>query len=157
MVRGPNLTADQRVRLKDFLLERCVNGHLQRGALSEAAIFFSVGISSISRLWKKWCDAHTRALNGSWDVTSSKTTNSRPFKYDRDNFTIAVLEVPLSERRTVRNLAENIGVSAGFVQALKMEGGLNSHSSPLWPTLNEVNKLARVGYCLDERGRKRFV
>jgi hypothetical protein len=92
-VNRTNLIEGQRVRLKDFLLERLKNGKLPRGTLKLAAVKFS--ITHQSRLWKGWCVAHTTALNGEWDVASGKKAYGRGLKYNFDEVAEAVHDLPL--------------------------------------------------------------
>jgi len=75
MVSGTNLTAHNRQKLKEFLVERLENGVLRRLAIKEGAALVSVSPGTVSRLWRQWNLAHANALNGEWDVTSGKKAN----------------------------------------------------------------------------------
>jgi hypothetical protein len=61
---------EQRLGLLHFLLQRCQNDNLERGALKTAAAFVFVAPGTVSRLWKEWHLKHTNSLNGEWDMTS---------------------------------------------------------------------------------------
>jgi ribosomal protein S26 len=111
MVKRRNLNVNDRQLLKDFLLERVENGQLRRGSIPDGAVLVSVSIGMVSRLWRQWNVGHANALNGEWNVTSGKKANGRPVKYPRDKFVLAVREVPLCNRSTVRRLQGTLGVS----------------------------------------------
>ena len=153
MVNRTNLTAADRQKLKDFLLERLENGALRRGSITEGAVLVSVSPGTVSRLWRRWSLAHLNALNGEWDVTSGKKANSRPVKYLRDGFIDAVRELPLRSRSTVRLIQGAVGVSKTTIHRLiHHEKLLRPHTSAGKPMLTDVNKMARLEFCLNERG-----
>ncbi len=153
MVNRTNLTVVQRHRLKDFLLERLDNGVLRRGSIRDASVFMSVSPGTVSRLWRRWTVAHTNALNGEWDVTTGKKSNGRPIKYPRDGFVQAVRQLPFRNRGTVRLIEGSVGVSSSTIHRLiHDEKLLRPHTSSGKPMLTDVNKMARLEFCLNERG-----
>jgi hypothetical protein len=153
MVTRTNLADVDRRRLKDFLLERLEDGVLTRGAIRDGAVLVGVTHCTVSRLWRKWKVAHENALNGVWDVTTGKKANGRPVKYPREGFVQAVRELPYRSRGTVRLIEGAIGVSATTIHRLiHKEKLLKPHTSNGKPMLTEVNKMARLEFCLNERG-----
>ena len=153
MVKRTNLTVEDRQFLKDFLLERVEGGQLRRNSIRDGAVLVSVSMSTVSRLWQRMKDTHAIALNGQWDVTSGKTNNGRPVKYPRDEFVRAVRDVPLRNRSTVRLLQGAVGVSKTTIHRMILkEKILRPHTNSLKPMLTDVNKMARLEYCLNERG-----
>ena len=153
MVRRPDLTDDERKRLKDFLLERFDGERLERKALSDAADRFGVHASTIGRLWKKWCAARAADLNNEWSVTSAKSKNGRPLKYDREQFCESIKVLPLARRRTLRSIANGMGLATGTVfTMMRKDKVLRPHSSAIKPTITEEGRLVRVDFCLEHRG-----
>jgi hypothetical protein len=147
------LTVDDRQLLKDFLLERVQDGQLRRNSIRDGAALVSVSIGTVSRLWAKWKVAHANSLNGEWDVTSGKKANGRPVKYPRDEFVQEVCQVPLRNRSTVRLLQGAVGVSKTTIhRMINKENVLRPHTSSLKPMLTDVNKMARLEFCLNEQG-----
>jgi hypothetical protein len=152
MVLRKNLTDDQRVMLKDYLLERLANGELPRGTLKAAAVEFSVTRQTCSRLWQAWGVALATALNGEWDVKSGKKGSGCGLKYNRDDVAQAVRDLPLRQRSTVRLLEGALAISKSTVHRLiREEKILRSHRSTVKPMLTDVNKLHRLDFCLEER------
>jgi hypothetical protein len=64
MVNRKNLTDEQRIRLKNYLLEHLANDVMPHGISREAALEFSVMQQTVFRLWKGWRASHATALNG---------------------------------------------------------------------------------------------
>jgi hypothetical protein len=107
----------------------------------------------VFRLWQKWKVAHENTLKGVWDVTTGKKATGRRIKYSRDGFVQAVRELPFCSRSTVRLIQGAFGVSSSTIHHLiKHEKLLHRHTSSGKPMLTDVNKMARLEFCLNEIG-----
>ncbi len=111
MPKAKNLSQADRVNLLHYLLERVVGDTLARGALTEAHLFFGYSKSTVSTLGKKWNARRAESIDGTWDVTSGKTSNGRPIKYSWDELQQSVLDMRCRRRRTVRSLASGLEIS----------------------------------------------
>ena len=158
MRKRKNLTDDERIRLKDFLLEGLADGPvfaLKRGVLKEGADYFSVTKGTVSRLWKLWREKRNHSINGEWDVTSGIKKNGPAVKHNRDGVSVSALAVPLSERWNIRSMAVALDIpKSSLSRMIADDGVLVPHTSVIKPTFTEQNKYHRVEFCLSERAEE---
>ena len=151
MGRRKDLTAKEREDIKDHLLTRWDDDHLQYGAVSETAANFAVDKSCVTKIWAKLLTHHLNDPDGLWNVTSGKKENFGRLKYDPVEFVNAVRALPLRRRSTVREMARwlDLPVTTVFRLSKKHLIWVSSH---LKPALTDENKLSRIEFCLSERG-----
>ena len=70
--------------------------------------------------------------------------------YDIHTLKNEISQIPLSKRKTLRDVANTLSVSTSVVQKMKASGELKPHSSALRPMLTEENKINRYLYCCNE-------
>jgi hypothetical protein len=166
MVRKKKLELSLNNRQSAFLIlwSKVENGRLPHGALRDAANFFSVDITTISRLWRgvknKIDDAVNNQNGEQVDVEtlltdirfyeSGRKQSGRHMKWDVAAMKEAVRNLRLNERQNFRMLAQNIAVPVPTLHRMFKKGCFRRHTSPLKPFLTEENKVARVAYCLEE-------
>jgi transposase-like protein len=144
-----NLTDTQRQQIYEALLERSNCGKLKKNTTNIVAQIFQVSRYQVRRVWRrvKQC----RAQGIPVDVRSRRKNCGRKRKQiDLSD----VLRVPLHRRRTIRSLANAIGVKKSTLHRWFKGGHLRRHSSTLKPLLREDNKKDRLRWCLsmlDER------
>jgi hypothetical protein len=167
MVRKKKLELSLNNRQSAFLIlwSKVEDGRLPHGALRNAANFFSVDISTISRLWRGVKNKIEEAVNNQngeqvdvktllTDIKffeSGRKQSGRHKKWDVAAMKEAVRNLRLTERQNFRMLAQNIAVPAPTLHRLFKKGCFRCHTAPLKPFLTEENKVAtRVAYCLEE-------
>jgi hypothetical protein len=166
MVRKEKLELSLYNRQSAFLIlwSKLEDGRLPHGSLRDAAIFFNVDISTISRLWRSIKNKIDEAVNNQdgeqvevedllTDIKffeSGRKQTGRNMKWDVTEMKEAVRNLRLSERQNFRMLAQNIAVPCPTLHRLFKRGCFRRHTSSLKPSLTEENKVARVAYCLEE-------
>ena len=147
--QSTNLTEVQRQQIYAALLERTNRGRLKRNATNIVAQMFQVSIHQVRRLWRrvKLC----RAQGIPVDVRSQrKNCGHKRIQIDLSD----VLNIPLHRRRTIRSLANAIGVKKSTLHKWFKEGLLRRHSSTLKPLLTEDNKKDRLRWCVSMLDRR---
>ena len=162
------LTLNDRKTIFGILWSSCRNGK-QNGEKVKVAKSFQVAPITVTRVWDDVCsvmEAHLikeMSLEGLhfFDERTlplrifpdhvfeprKKGRVGRKIKYDRAALKERVLNVPLNDRGTYRDLASQIEVSKDTVKALIDEGNFRVHSSSLKPYLTEVNKDERYQFA----------
>jgi hypothetical protein len=138
------------------------DGRLPHGALCSAANFFSVDITTISRLWAR-CEIDEAVNNQNSEQVdvetlltdikffeSGRKQSGRHMKWDVVAMNEAVRNLRLTERQNFCMLAQNIAVPVPTLHRMFKKGCFWHHTSPLKPFLTEENQVARVAYCLEE-------
>ena len=112
-----NLTDTERQQIYEALLERSNRGKLKKNATNVVAHMFQVSRYQVRRVWRrvKQCCAQVRPV----DVRSRrKNCGRKRIQIDLSD----VLRVPLHRRRTIRSLANAIGVKKSTLHRWFKEG-----------------------------------
>jgi transposase-like protein len=144
-----NMTDLQRQQIYETLLERSNCGRLQKNTTYIVAQKFQVSTSQVRSVWRraKQCRAEGRPV----DVKSRRKNCGRKRKQIDLS---AVLSIPLRRRRTIRSLADALGVHSNTLHRWFKQGLLRRHSSTLKPLLRDENKKESLRWCvsmLDEQ------
>lgn len=125
------------------LLEKSVNGKIDRVTTKNIASKFSVSIRVSQRIWKQVKDT---PVNGKVDVSHRKTKNCgrKRVTIDLEQFR----NVPLSRRTTLRSLSYATKVSKTTLIRHKNSGTFRRHSNSIKPLLKDDNKRARLQFCI---------
>ena len=134
-----NLTDTERQQIYEALLERSNRGKLKKNSTNIVAQLFQVSRYQVRAVWRrvKQCRAQGRPV----DVRSRrKNCGRKKLRTDLSD----VLTVPLHRRRTIRSLANAIGVKKSTLHRWFKEGLLRRHSSTLKPLLTDDHKKTRL-------------
>ncbi|KAF0696063.1 hypothetical protein As57867_006353, partial [Aphanomyces stellatus] len=71
----------------------------------------------------------------------------RKMSYTKEQIKNKLLEVPLSERTTLRSISEKTGIPLGSLHRYLKQGLFRAHSSSIRPLLTDANKYARLKYA----------
>lgn len=156
--KHPEFTSQQVNQVISFLVERgdLVGGvvELPRGTITDAAKYFDVDKSCISRIWKK-----AKANRANPDIAYFKASpqkkgrSGRPRLYDREQIGEALRDIPKSDRRTIRSIASKLGIpksTIGRISKDEEDDNIIAHTNTLKPVLTELNKLTRLMYAANE-------
>ena len=137
------LTDTERQQIYEALLERSNHGKLKKNATNVVAHMFQVSRYQVRRVWRrvKQCRAQGRPVDV---ISRRKNCGRKRIQIDLSD----VLRVPLHRRRTIRSLANAIGVKKSTLHRWFKEGRLRRHSGTLKPLLTEDNKKGRLRWCL---------
>ena len=144
------LTQQQREEAVRELLFDFQHGRLKRGAITRVAKKFAVNHATISRLWKLASSHSDPNHINFFDVASKTHLRGRKVMYDIHTLKNEISQIPLSKRKTLRDVANTLSVLTSVVQKMKASGELKPHSSALRPMLTEENKINRYLYCCNE-------
>jgi hypothetical protein len=137
------LTNTERQQIYEALLERSNGGKLKKNSTNIVAQMFHVSKYQVRGVWRRVKQCHAQGIP--IDVTSRRKISGRKrIQIDLSD----VLRVPLHRRRTIRSLANAIGVKKSTLHRWFKEGLLRRHSSTLKPLLREDNKKERLRWCL---------
>lgn len=152
------LTKEERQRIAKCLWEEVnlATGQpiLAHGAIGRAAKNFGVSSPAISNLWK-----HMKAnfANGKLTASPLKEKRKYPLLYCRDELMIQIAAIPHCRRRTLRDMANDLGIGKSTLQRIvrseKAEDGgcyVVAHTNSLLPELTDEHKVARVLYALSK-------
>lgn len=142
------LSDNKRAAIQQYLLRGSVGGRLQRGAIKNAARYYSVHRNTVYGIWKRHrdtCDAD--GLVGDVRMRRKGRVGRKPL--DAVALRAKIAAIPLSRRRTEETLAAEIGVSRSALRRLMKVGLLRRHRSRIHPLLTAPNKLARLRWALD--------
>lgn len=129
-----NLTETKRQQIYEALLESSNHGRLKKNSTNVVTQMFHVSRYQVQSVWQrvKQCRAQGRPI----DVRSRrKNCGQKKIHIDLS----VVLSVPF-HRRTIRDLANGIGVKKSTLYRCFKQGLLRRHSSTLKPLLREDNK-----------------
>eukprot|EP00977_Amphora_coffeiformis_P011061 scaffold2651_cov171-Amphora_coffeaeformis.AAC.1 len=144
----PNLTKEQKAALIADLLDNSevVDGkrRLAHGAAARSAFKFGMSLRQVCRLWRQ-ANENRNNGNGSYSVSPRKAGNvGREIVFERGELEKAVEAIPWHKQRTIRDLAEELGISVGMTHRLiRNKNILHNYSSPLKPLLSEQDKIVR--------------
>jgi len=107
--------------------------------------------STVMRLWKNFGTDVNQALSMPAVNFSHRGNRGRRRIYIPGRGMIeCVRSIPVSQRRTLRDLSGILDVSLGTTHRLVQDGDtIRKHSSTLRPMLTEENKLLRIAWCCD--------
>jgi hypothetical protein len=154
----PDLTAIVKSRIVSFYLERCsdVNGVQMpaRGTSVTAANFFGIDRTSAAKIWKTASDNKNNPDIGFYTASPKRKGRcGRKPLYDLEVLEAAVAEMPRENRKNIRSVAANLGVSTWTVQKMMKENHIRRVSSPLNAYLTENNKWMRLEYAVGQISR----
>ncbi|XP_042032594.1 uncharacterized protein LOC121779336 [Salvia splendens] len=140
------LTTNMKNNIVQHLLKNSQGGVLRKGAVCEAAEAFAVNRKTISRLWK----AATEMMeNGEPAHMVGKVKGyKRGEKKKVDEVKVRSLSV--LERSSYRVMAPKLGVSKTTICRWVKDKQLRPHTSAIKPHLTDLNKLARLKWCLSQ-------
>jgi hypothetical protein len=166
------LTLSDRKALFASLYVTCKDGKVEHGQKMRSALRFDVAPKTVSRVWEDICsvmEAHlvehmelehlqlfeqrTLPLRMFPDHVFQSRKKGRVGKkrvHDRNVLRERIMNVPLNDRGTYQNLAEQINVSIRTVRNLLTEGDLCVHTSALKPYLTDENKKIRLSWCMEK-------
>lgn len=145
--RKIEFTNKERNAILQYLLQRKINGKLQRGAIMSAAAEFNCNRNTIALIWKRACNSYSTG-NRCANVDSLKKNCGRKRKDYTENFA-RMKDVPLNKRSTLRSLSFAIGIPKTTLFGIFKRGKtIKRVSSAVKPYLTDTNKLERLKFCL---------
>ena len=118
---------------------------LHRGTLTNVAILFNVTCKAISTMWH--CAVQSKpARNLVFDVTSRKV--GRIGRKRKRVDVHALLAIQLKNRKNMQSITTALGVSRNTIQRAVRAEDIVPHTNAIKPFLTNVNKVARVKFCL---------
>lgn len=143
-----NMSNDQRRLVYEFLLQRYQDSKLKVGAISEAAVKFSVATKTISRIWHRGQTSNSSSPGHiiPTDVSSRKKgrVGRKKLEFDLSR----VQKVPLRRRMNIRSLACALNMPKSTLYDRIKEGLIRSHTNAVKPYHTDKNKTARLRYCM---------
>ncbi|KAL1554912.1 hypothetical protein AAHA92_15416 [Salvia divinorum] len=140
------LSSNMKNNIVQFLLKNSHDGVLAKGAVNEAAWAFEVHRKTIYRIWKA---ATEMMMNGEPAIMVGKV---KGYKH-ADKQVIdeeKVRNLSVLERSSYRKMAPKLGVSKTTLCRWVKEKQLRPHTNAVKPLLTDVNKLARLRWCLSQ-------
>jgi hypothetical protein len=126
------------------------DGVVPRGVFGSVAKNFEVHRTTVKRLWDQYSDVAGNALNIPAKKFSRRGNRGCPRVYEAtEEFLECVKALPISQRRTLRDLGSSFNIGKSTISKLVHDGALRKHSSAIKPMLTEENKLQRIEWCVD--------
>jgi hypothetical protein len=123
---------------------------LAHGAIARCAKNFGVSRPAISKLWRQL----KRNITDGVLTISPVKRQSRPLLYCREELMEQIREIPLHKRRTLRDMAVELGIGKTTLFKILREKTNNGdpyivpHTNSLVPDLTAEHRVARVLYAL---------
>ena len=142
------LSLDDRLNICFELLSSYEGDRLPHGKVQELADRYRVNGTTISRLGRRALEANQNPDNIFDGIGSRRKNCGRRSNYNLDEISAAVENLGIEKRRTIRDVAEQVGVPKSTLHRLmKQTGFLRPHTSAVKPILTDENKNARVEFC----------
>lgn len=139
-----------------MLLGMTDNGKLPHGSFARVAAKFGVAPRTVSRLWDSCPKSQQNGMVDMKEALSKRHFRGRKRVWDRAAVEEAVIETPIFNRMTYRDLAEEIDVPKTTLHRLTTEGECIRHKRVyLKPKLTEEHKVWRMEYCLAQEDTQR--
>eukprot|EP00977_Amphora_coffeiformis_P004689 scaffold1003_cov145-Amphora_coffeaeformis.AAC.1 len=143
------LTDYERIAVVGMMLGMAQDGELPHGSFVCVAAKFGVAPRTVSRLWESCPKSQQKGRVDIEETLSKRHLRGRKRVWDRTAMEEAVIETPIFNRMTYRDLAEEIYVPKTTLHRLTQEGDCIRHKKVfLKPKLTEEHKVYRVEYCL---------
>lgn len=157
--RGINkdLTSDERKQMVSRMLTLARHGDhgvkFPRGTITAVAAEFHVCTQTLRRVWARARENNLDPTVRQYQASPRKKGRrcGRKKKWDPEAIRDAIREIPLHKRRTIRDLAEALGIPKSTLFDLKNDKDnpvIMPHSSALRPLLAEHHKLMRTLFCI---------
>ena len=159
------LTLSDRRAIFSILYMTCKHGKVEHGKKVRVAEQFNVHPRTVNRVWAETCSVMEAHLINEMELerlslfdqrmlpiinfpdfvfdSAKKGNVGRKKVYDREVLGERLLNVPLNERGTYRNLASQLDISKDTAKSLVGEGVIRIHTSALKPFLTDKIKDAR--------------
>ncbi len=154
------MTPSVRQSVVSLLLQKSVDGDLNKGDITQVASLYNVHRNTVARIWKRHKATTTRE-NVLGDIQHHRKGRCGVGGFDLEELRLRIKAIPLRRRMTVRALSHELDVSTSVVQRLMKTKEMRRHSSNVKPVLTDENKMERVDFCLahigqDASGRHQF-
>jgi hypothetical protein len=156
--RGVNkdLTGDERKQMVSRMLSLARHGDdgvkFPRGTITAIASEFHVCTQTLRRVWARARENYSDPTVRQYQASPRKKGRcGRKKKWDPDAVREAIRDIPLFQRRTLRDLAAALGIPKSTLFDLKNDDDnpvIMPHSSALRPLLTEDHKLMRTLFCI---------
>ncbi|XP_057775471.1 uncharacterized protein LOC130994446 [Salvia miltiorrhiza] len=139
-----HLTIEEQNAMVHWLLANSTNGKTRDGAQKEAAAMFGVSSRTVRRFWSK-----TKQKIQSGTAVIFTSAHKGTVHKDRKKLDVEkVKSLSILERSTIRKMAVKLGVSKSLLGQWIKKKELRPHTSAIKPQLTDVNKIARMKFCL---------
>ncbi|XP_057793332.1 uncharacterized protein LOC131009952 [Salvia miltiorrhiza] len=139
-----HLTIEEQNAMGHWLLANSTNGKPNDGAQKEAAARFGVSRRTVRRFWSK-----TKQKIQSGAAVIFTSGHKGTIHKDRKKLDVEkVKSLSILERSTIRKMAVKLGVSKSLLGQWIKRKELRPHTSAIKPQLTDVNKIARMKFCL---------
>ncbi|KAL1554586.1 hypothetical protein AAHA92_15131 [Salvia divinorum] len=146
--QGRNLSTDEKNLLVQFLLQNSHQEKLKYGVHKEAEEAFGVSRKTVYRIWKSAVQQLKRGQPVIVGARVSGYEHKDKFKLDKDK----VKSLSVLERSSIRKMASKLEVSKSLMGLWVKQNKLRPHTNAIKPTLTQLNKLARLKWCLSKLG-----
>ncbi|DAZ95009.1 TPA: hypothetical protein N0F65_003635 [Lagenidium giganteum] len=143
----PNLSEDQRLGIRNAILERMNDGRVPHGTFAAVAVQFECSPDTVRRIWQRnLASGKSGSVDG--NVAARIKANSGRKGYDKGKLLQRLGELPFHLRRKQRTIAHALGVGLGTVNRLVANGDIVRHSNKLTPELMPFHCVRRVNFTL---------
>jgi len=144
------LTDSMRKLIVVTIAQQSEDGAPPRGIFSEIAQMVGVHWSTVMRLWNDYgLDASQAISIPAINFLQRGDRGRKCVFFPGKSLVEHIRSIPVSQCRTVEDLAVSLEISNDMMHHLVKEGGVCKHSSTLKPSLTEENKLLRIAWCYD--------
>ena len=140
------LTSNMKNLVVQFLLKHSHLGVLRRGTVMEAAGEFSISRKTVYRLWKVAKDQMQQGEPAIMEGKLKGYQHADKLNLDEDK----VRNLSTLQRSSIRTMACNLSVSKTTIHNWIKQDKLRPHTNAIKPALTELNKLARLKWCLTQ-------
>ena len=152
------LTSDERNQIVSRLLTEAQHGgdvgKFPRGTITAVADDFHVCRKTITKIWTRAQENYADPTVRQYQASPRKKRNcGRKKKWDPEAIKEAIKDIPLFQRRTIRDLAAALGIPKSTLFDLKNDRDnpvIMPCSSVLRPLLTEQHKLVRTLFCISK-------
>lgn len=137
------MTDGERLEIYHALLEKSINGELEKHHTTEVSHSFSVPLQTVQKIWKR---AKNTSSGEAVDVSHRRKGNCGRKKIHID--LSRIVDVPLRRRKNLRSLAASLDVCKTSLFRCLKEGHIKRHTNAIKPSLNEDNMRARLEFCI---------
>lgn len=137
------MTDGERLEIYHALLEKSINGELQKHHTTEVSHSFSVPVQTVRKIWRR---AKNTSSGEDVDVSHRRKGNCGRKKVHID--LSRIVDVPLRRRKTLRSLAASLDVSCTSLFRCLKGGLIKRHTNAIKPSLNADNMRARLEFCI---------
>ncbi|KAH6804494.1 hypothetical protein C2S51_032741 [Perilla frutescens var. frutescens] len=141
-----NLTSDTKRAVFEMILIELQGERRFKGLISKVANSFSISTRLVSRIWHQG-----KSVTDANDVGSIFASKFADRTWSQKKVELSLEEIkniPLCRRTNIRSFSRELGMPRSTLHRRIKEGNIRPHSNAIKPYLSDVNKKARLEFCL---------